>query len=121
MEVDTSSQASNMMVMEVSSRRSRSTQPFEVPRNETKNSPGNNESSTPAFFNQGVIAWNEGRRRWIGDQSQKPQRLSKDPIISWSTTYDDLLSTSKKFTEPIPLSEMVDFLVDIWHNEGLYD
>ncbi|OEL23168.1 hypothetical protein BAE44_0015817, partial [Dichanthelium oligosanthes] len=40
---------------------------------------------------------------------------------SWCTTYDDLLSSSENFPQPIPLSEMVDFLVDIWHEEGLYD
>ncbi|KAL6578100.1 hypothetical protein OROMI_010428 [Orobanche minor] len=39
----------------------------------------------------------------------------------WSTTYEDLLSTQEAFPEPIPLSEMVDFLVDIWHDEGLFD
>ncbi|RVW39108.1 hypothetical protein CK203_084118 [Vitis vinifera] len=36
-------------------------------------------------------------------------------------TYEDLLSTNEPFSEPIPLTEMVDFLVDIWQDEGLYD
>ncbi|CAH2064097.1 unnamed protein product [Thlaspi arvense] len=40
---------------------------------------------------------------------------------SWSTTYEDLLSTHEPFSESIPLPEMVDFLVDIWYDEGLYD
>ncbi|CAA2984319.1 Hypothetical predicted protein, partial [Olea europaea subsp. europaea] len=39
----------------------------------------------------------------------------------WSMTYEDLLSTNDPFSEPIPLPEMVDFLVDIWHDEGLFD
>nr|CAD1818842.1 unnamed protein product [Ananas comosus var. bracteatus] len=65
-----------------------------------------------------VVAWNEMRKEWIGDQSRKPRRAPREPIISWCTTYDDLLSTSQRFPQPIPLSI---FLVDIWQEEGLYD
>ncbi|KAL4576494.1 hypothetical protein LXL04_012589 [Taraxacum kok-saghyz] len=90
-------------------------------RKEAQRIQESNESSTPVFINHAAIAWNEGRRQWIGDQSQKSQRMPKDPVISWSATYEDLLSTTNRFSEPIPLPEMVDFLVDIWHNEGLFD
>ncbi|KAK9061287.1 hypothetical protein SSX86_018467 [Deinandra increscens subsp. villosa] len=125
MEVDTSSQAIGIMTMEVNPRSTRSVekQSLEVPtpRNEAKKNPETNGSNTTVFINHGAIAWNEGRRRWVADQSQKPRRMPKDPIISWSATYEDLLSTSNSFTEPIPLSEMVDFLVDIWHIEGLFE
>ncbi|KAI7749864.1 hypothetical protein M8C21_027529 [Ambrosia artemisiifolia] len=125
MEVDASSQANGIITMEVNNRSTRSTEKrsleIPVPRNEAKKNPETSESSTTVFINHGAIAWNEGRRRWVGDQSQKPGRMPKDPIISWSTTYEDLLSTSNKFSEPIPLSEMVDFLVDIWDSEGLFD
>ncbi|KAL9388499.1 hypothetical protein Peur_017104 [Populus x canadensis] len=79
------------------------------------------EKSASVFINHAAIAWHESRRKWTGDQSQQPQRMIKDPIISWSTTYEDLLSTHEPFSEPIPLPEMVDFLVDIWHDEGLFD
>ncbi|KAK6775205.1 hypothetical protein RDI58_026206 [Solanum bulbocastanum] len=41
--------------------------------------------------------------------------------VNWSTTYEELLSTTDPFSERIPLTEMVDFLVDIWHDEGLFD
>ncbi|CAN0825786.1 hypothetical protein LINGRAHAP2_LOCUS500 [Linum grandiflorum] len=69
-----------------------------------------------------ALSWHESRRKWIGDHSRKPQRTSiTDPIISWSTTYEELLSTYEPFAEPIPLREMVDFLVDIWQDEGLFD
>nr|CAD1844798.1 unnamed protein product [Ananas comosus var. bracteatus] len=77
--------------------------------------------NSSSFVNQAAIAWNEMRREWIGDRSKKSHRAPKEPIISWCTTYDDLLSTSQRFPQPIPLAEMVDFLVDIWHEEGLYD
>ncbi|XP_008787462.1 uncharacterized protein LOC103705507 isoform X2 [Phoenix dactylifera] len=77
-----------------------------------------NDSS---FINQAAIAWNEMRREWVGDRSNGSHRRSREPIISWCTTYDDLLSVGQPFPQPIPLSEMVDFLVDIWYEEGLYD
>ncbi|PIN24449.1 hypothetical protein CDL12_02800 [Handroanthus impetiginosus] len=80
-----------------------------------------NSTNTSGFVNHAAIAWDENRRKWIGDLSQRSQRIPKDPIISWSMTYEDLLSTNDPFPKPIPLPEMVDFLVDIWLDEGLFD
>ncbi|KAH7574129.1 hypothetical protein JRO89_XS03G0255600 [Xanthoceras sorbifolium] len=40
---------------------------------------------------------------------------------NWNATYESLLGTNKPFSRPIPLPEMVDFLVDVWEQEGLYD
>ncbi|KAG5537559.1 hypothetical protein RHGRI_024872 [Rhododendron griersonianum] len=40
---------------------------------------------------------------------------------SWNATYESLLGSSKPFSQPVPLAEMVDFLVDIWEQEGMYD
>ncbi|XP_073017586.1 uncharacterized protein [Primulina eburnea] len=85
------------------------------------NTPVDIGAKTSVFINQGATKWEEIRKKWVGDQSQKPAKVPKDPILSWSLTYDDLLSTNDPFSEPIPLPEMVDFLVDIWHDEGLYD
>ncbi|KAL7586940.1 uncharacterized protein LOC111913202 [Lactuca sativa] len=123
MEVDTtSSMVNNIMMMEVDTGNSR---PLEVstPVKEGRKHPENKGSNTTVFINHGLISWNESRRKWIGDQSQRSQRerTPEDPVISWSTTYEDLLSNNDRFPEPIPLSEMVDFLVDIWLDEGLYD
>ncbi|XP_058204570.1 uncharacterized protein LOC131318671 isoform X2 [Rhododendron vialii] len=78
-------------------------------------------ATSSVFVNHAEIAWQLNRRKWIGDQSQKFKRMPKDPIISWSTTYEDLLCNDEPFPEAIPLSEMVDFLVDIWQDDGLYD
>ncbi|KAG5557272.1 hypothetical protein RHGRI_007514 [Rhododendron griersonianum] len=78
-------------------------------------------ATSSVFVNHAEIAWQQNRRQWIGDQSQKFKRMPKDPIISWSTTYEDLLCNDEPFPEAIPLSEMVDFLVDIWQDDGLYD
>ncbi|XP_010243250.1 PREDICTED: uncharacterized protein LOC104587366 isoform X3 [Nelumbo nucifera] len=78
-------------------------------------------SGSQHWWAKAAITWHQRRTEWIGDQSKKSQRVPKDPVISWSTTYDDLLSTNEPFPQPIPLPEMVDFLVDIWSEEGLYD
>ncbi|KAF6150332.1 hypothetical protein GIB67_034031 [Kingdonia uniflora] len=72
------------------------------------------------FVNQAARAWHEERTKWIGDQSQKLHRTKQEPVISPSTTYDNLLLTNRPFPDRIPLPEMVDFLVDIWQDEGLY-
>nr|GMD37064.1 Protein PRRC2C like [Ipomoea batatas] len=62
-----------------------------------------NVATTPVFINHAAIAWEESRRKWVGDTSQKTQSIAKDPIISWSMTYEDLLSTNEPFAERIPL------------------
>ncbi|GAY54514.1 hypothetical protein CUMW_157260, partial [Citrus unshiu] len=60
-------------------------------------------ADTSVFVNHAELAWHENRRKWVGDQSQRPQRMDKDPIISWSTTYEELLLSNRPFPEPIPL------------------
>lgn len=94
---------------------------------ENQPSGGSNSSSTEKpsekeiFVNHAEIAWHERRREWVGDQSQGSRRAPREPIMSWTTTYEDLLLSTEPFQQPIPLAEMVDFLVDIWNEEGLYD
>ncbi|GKV34189.1 hypothetical protein SLEP1_g42588 [Rubroshorea leprosula] len=83
--------------------------------------PSEKDTGTSVFVNLAACAWHESRKSWVGDQSQRPKKITKDPIISWTTTYEELLSTNEPFSEAIPLGEMVDFLVDIWHDEGLFD
>ncbi|KAJ7571596.1 hypothetical protein O6H91_01G168000 [Diphasiastrum complanatum] len=78
-------------------------------------------NDTNKFINNAQILWHEKRKEWVGNRPlQRPQR-SHEPLISWGATYNDLLTTSRPFTQPIPLPEMVDFLVDVWEQEGLYD
>ncbi|XP_076906256.1 uncharacterized protein LOC143562306 [Bidens hawaiensis] len=70
------------------------------------------------FVNHGLLLWNQTRLEWV--ESGKPDKVkAKEP--PWNATYDSLLGTNKRFPRPIPLSEMVEFLVDIWEMEGLYD
>ncbi|KAL5190038.1 Phospholipase D alpha 1 [Glycine soja] len=61
------------------------------------------------------------RRQWVGNRRHENKKQVGEPIISWNATYESLMGTNKPFPRPIPLGEMVDFLVDIWEMEGLYD
>ncbi|KAE8711981.1 putative HXXXD-type acyl-transferase family protein [Hibiscus syriacus] len=83
--------------------------------------PSEKDAGGSAFVNHAAIDWHKNRKRWTGDKSQQSRTINKDQVISWSTTYEDLLLTNEPFSQPIPLPEMVDFLVDIWHDEGLFD
>ncbi|KAI3714816.1 hypothetical protein L6452_21776 [Arctium lappa] len=72
------------------------------------------------FVNHGLLRWNQSRIQWV--ESRKSDKgKAHEPVLSWNATYESLLGTNKRFPQPIPLSEMVEFLVDIWEHEGLYD
>ncbi|KAH8955767.1 hypothetical protein BDL97_07G003900 [Sphagnum fallax] len=81
----------------------------------------NNNSNNSTFENHGLMLWNEQRREWVGTRPRHQPQGSREPVISWSTTYEDLLGTSRPFPKPVRLPEMVDFLVDVWEQEGLYE
>nr|GMD83384.1 uncharacterized protein LOC109150330 [Ipomoea batatas]GMD88170.1 uncharacterized protein LOC109150330 [Ipomoea batatas] len=70
---------------------------------------------------QGFIVWNQIRQQWIGIRESQNRVPVERPKLSFEATYENLLGTNKRFPRPIPLSEMVDFLVDVWEQEGLYD
>ncbi|EOY18820.1 Uncharacterized protein TCM_043308 isoform 2, partial [Theobroma cacao] len=111
-----------MMEVNAGNSRSNEKQQSECPKSADKGKkPAEKDASSSVFVNHAAIAWHENRRRWVGDKSQQSQRVSKDPVISWSTTYEELLLTNEPFPESISLPEMVDFLVDIWHDDGLFD
>ncbi|KAL2555011.1 hypothetical protein Fot_08630 [Forsythia ovata] len=85
--------------------------------------PGAGCSNNPSdFINHGLLLWYQIREKWI--ENKKPVNHSqqpREPRISWNATYDSLLGSNKRFSKPVPLGEMVDFLVDIWEQEGMYD
>ncbi|XP_023537962.1 uncharacterized protein LOC111798846 [Cucurbita pepo subsp. pepo] len=81
----------------------------------------NNVGSSTEFVNSGLLLWNETRKQWVGNKTSKSQKQVREPKISWNATYDSLLTTNKPFPEAIPLAEMIEFLVDVWEQEGLYD
>ncbi|KAK4600795.1 hypothetical protein RGQ29_010416 [Quercus rubra] len=78
-------------------------------------------SNPSEFVNHGLLLWNQTRQQWLGNKRSQSHPQVREPRISWNATYDSLLSTKKPFRQPIPLREMVEFLVDIWDQEGLYD
>ncbi|CAN8252264.1 unnamed protein product [Cochlearia groenlandica] len=71
--------------------------------------------------NSGLILWNQTRQQWLSHGTSQTKSKLREPTISWNATYESLLGMNKRFSRPIPLPEMVDFLVDVWEQEGLYD
>eukprot|EP00271_Cylindrocystis_brebissonii_P010180 TRINITY_DN26288_c0_g1_i1.p1 TRINITY_DN26288_c0_g1~~TRINITY_DN26288_c0_g1_i1.p1 ORF type:complete len:219 (+),score=26.22 TRINITY_DN26288_c0_g1_i1:253-909(+) len=71
------------------------------------------------FVNHGLILWTEKRRQWARPSRGRPTR-PRGQAISATATYDNLLSSNRPFPQPVPLPEMVDFLVNIWEEEGLH-
>lgn len=71
-----------------------------------------NTNSHSEFVNHGFICWNQTRQQWVGCKipEKQPKQLL-EPKLSWNATYDSLLGSNKPFPKPIPLAEMVDFLV----------
>ncbi|KAL6556721.1 hypothetical protein OROGR_006009 [Orobanche gracilis] len=95
--------------------------------------------SAEALVFLGLLLWNQTRQQWVGikgsvkrEQARESKlrgcceelttfSVSAHMVFSWNTTYESLLGTNKPFRQPVPLAEMVDFLVDVWEQEGLYD
>ncbi|KAM7268438.1 hypothetical protein ACFE04_010604 [Oxalis oulophora] len=79
-------------------------------------------NSSSDFVNHGLLLWNESRLKWIeASKSKKQSKQIREPQLSWNATYGNLIGTRNPLSRSIPLSEMVEFLVDIWEQEGLYD
>ncbi|KAI7989833.1 hypothetical protein LOK49_LG13G02603 [Camellia lanceoleosa] len=78
-------------------------------------------SNPTEFVNHGLLLWNQTRQQWIGNKRSQNRTQVPKPKLSSDATYESLLGTNKPFPQPIPLPEMVDFLVDVWEQEGLYD
>ncbi|CAO2208847.1 unnamed protein product [Urochloa humidicola] len=76
----------------------------------------------PELGNNGRVLWEQTRQEWTEIRSLRPKvKQVREPVLSWNAAYESLLGSNKPFPQPIPLHEMVDFLVDIWEQEGLYD
>ncbi|XP_009800882.1 uncharacterized protein LOC107785432 isoform X1 [Nicotiana tabacum] len=78
-------------------------------------------NNTSEFVNHGLLLWNQTRQQWCGSKTSQKRASVREPKLGFDTSYETLLGTNKRFPQPIPLSEMVDFLVDVWEQEGLYD
>ncbi|KAJ4953073.1 hypothetical protein NE237_029905 [Protea cynaroides] len=92
--------------------------------NQTLDPHGGSSSSSnpPEFVNHGLLLWNQTRQQWVGHKRPESRTEKiQEPRLSWNASYDNLLGTNKPFPQRIPLAEMVDFLVDIWEQEGMFD
>ncbi|CAN4097881.1 unnamed protein product [Withania somnifera] len=78
-------------------------------------------NNTSEFVNHGLLLWNQTRQLWCGNRTLQKRASVREPKLSSDMSYETLLGTNKLFPQPIPLPEMVDFLVDVWVQEGLYD
>ncbi|KAL9330868.1 hypothetical protein ACSQ67_000478 [Phaseolus vulgaris] len=89
-------------------------------------SSGSSQSGPPEFVNHGKFApiwlllWNQIRQQWVGNKGSESIPEIQEPRISYNATSDTLLGNNKPFPQRIPLREMIDFLVDVWEQEGLY-
>ena len=69
--------------------------------------------------------WEEQRADWFA-QGQRPERRSH-PVrwTSLDTRQSDMIvgtpSRRGAFEKPLPLSQVVDFLTEVWEDEGMYD
>ncbi|CAN0838630.1 hypothetical protein LINGRAHAP2_LOCUS2258, partial [Linum grandiflorum] len=78
---------------------------------------------TACCIHAGLLLWQQSRIHWTGSGEPTTTRANQapGPRSSWNASYESLLGSRNRFTRPVPLSEMVDFLVDVWEQEGLYD
>ncbi|XP_023641315.1 uncharacterized protein LOC17891400 [Capsella rubella] len=82
---------------------------------------GSSSNEPAEFVNNGLVQWNQTRQQWVGDKrSKRRERVVREPILNENVTYESLLGSNKRFPRPIPLDEMVQFLVEVWEEEGLY-
>ncbi|TYI79980.1 hypothetical protein E1A91_D05G059700v1 [Gossypium mustelinum] len=82
--------------------------------------PSGSTSHPSEFVNHGLLLWSQTRQQWLGNNKSEKRVQPRQPTISWNTIYESLHGNYKSFPHPIPLPEMVDFLVDVWEQEGLY-
>ena len=94
----------------------------------SKPAPGAPPNRAQPFDNKRLAAWEKQREAWTaagraGGLMTEARRRDRDrrPVLSADATYDDLLTSSRAFPQPVPLVEMVDFLVEVWDEDGLYD
>lgn len=85
------------------------------------NNGGTDEATNNSeFVNHGLNQWNQTRLQWTATKKPDNRAQIRKPKLSWNVSYETLLGTSRRFSQAVPLSEMVEYLADIWEHEGLY-
>ena len=92
------------------------------------------------LLSAGPEAWKRQREAWRSSHSSRhpggtsteaaehepPAAAAASPprrrprVLDPSLSYYEVLSNFKPFEKPIPLPEMVDFLVEVWEREGVF-
>ena len=74
----------------------------------------------------GLLRWEENRASWLkSDTSDSTAKaaipLDVDAIIDliFSQRWRNQEGDNSRFPQPVPLTQMVDILVDLWEAEGL--
>ncbi|KAL8227011.1 hypothetical protein R6Q57_016843 [Mikania cordata] len=71
-------------------------------------------SNPSEFVNRGLLLWNQTRQQWIGAMAPEHNKKTRQSVISWNATYDNLLGSNKPFSRPIPLPGSI-FSIRTWH------
>ncbi|KAE8732586.1 Phospholipase D alpha 1 [Hibiscus syriacus] len=81
-------------------------------------SPKNASNLDPSgSTSQRLLLWNQTRQQWLANKKTENRVQPRETTTNWNTIYESLHGEYKAFPHPIPLPEMVDFLVDIWERE----
>ncbi|XP_024625995.1 uncharacterized protein [Medicago truncatula] len=59
---------------------------------------------SPHYTTTAEIAWNQKRKEWVGDQSNKAQRPPRVSTICLTGNPNDMLFSNESFRPPIPLA-----------------
>ncbi|XP_039007431.1 uncharacterized protein LOC120135171 isoform X2 [Hibiscus syriacus] len=87
------------------------------PKNASNLDPSGSTSQRSDFVNHGLLLWNQTRQQWLANKKTENRVQPRETTTNWNTIYESLHGEYKAFPHPIPLPEMVDFLVDIWERE----
>ncbi|GAB5031562.1 Hypothetical protein NocV09_00601150 [Nannochloropsis oceanica] len=89
-----------------------------------------------SYVNFGLELWNKRRKVWLrkGEKSEgvsastsRPAAITLLPKRSRSVDVDTIIESifsttgDARLPQPVPLSQMIDLLVDFWEADGLYD
>ena len=83
-------------------------------------------SAAPAFVNEGVIRWNEQRKVWLTPRAKPGAKPGVRPkvvplSVAAVTALVEDMDRVRELPTAVPLPQMVDILVDMWEEEGLFD
>ena len=82
-------------------------------------------SAEPAWVNVGLVRWNEQRKVWLAPRPRAGKVATRPKIIPLSvsvvTALVEDMDRVRELPAPVPLPQMVDILVDMWEEEGLFD